>query len=109
MDSNPQTPNQLLGDLHSLTVDMLALAKKGEVDDLKGLEIQRQKIVERYKKSLSDHPSAEHDVSDKLRQVAAVDAELMTLCQAIKDQIAMQLQEMSAGKKMQQAYTNHSK
>ena len=108
MDSSSRTSGDLLNALHTLTASMLELAKKGEMDELEGLELQRQKVVVMYQHSLSDHGFVDDEYPDKLRQLVALDAELMTLCQAVKEQIALHLQEMSAGKKMQQAYKNHS-
>ena len=87
---------------------MLEQAKRGEMDDLEGLEQQRHKLVTQYKRCVSPDAVEQLGLAEKIRQLAAVDTELMTLCQAIREQLSSQLQGMSAGKKMTQAYQNHT-
>lgn len=99
----------ILEALHALTLSMLEQAKQGEVDALEGLEVQRQKLVALYQNVQTQHPEQRSaDLADKLQQIVDADAELLSLCQQTRDQVSQQLQGMSAGKKVTQAYQDNS-
>ena len=107
-DSQSMEYEQTLSEILTISQTMLDHAKRGEWPELSQIESRRSKLLEDFF-AQTITPEMASTIEEIIRQVMAIDKEVIVLGEEMQKQMGKDLQNMAKGKVATKAYTENSR